>query len=1297
MRFYFSALLLFSGVFAGIAQQSNTNQAAVNTYHIKWNAPVSSTISENERVQLLNFSTAHYSFADGFLPRHYQQVDISGNEGSISVSLVNAVYQPLSDIETGLLGSAQLSSEIKPDANIYIEKKQKKAVVSFIPLRKNAITGKVEKLVSFDLSVSSTPAGLAKSPDLLPKPNSILQSGKWYKISVTSDGVYKLSYTFLKQLGIDVSTLDPRKVRIYGNGGGMLPKLNSDSRADDLEENAIYVQGETDGVLDKEDYILFYGQGPHRWKFNAAGTPKFKHVTNMYSDSTFYFINVDLGKGKRIKDQPSSNAAATHLVSVFDDYAFHENDDKNLINSGNQWFGEYFDNIASYDFSFNFPFIEAATATIKVNMAARYEKSSSDYSVHCQSGSTSFSIPLINGASYQYAQVGSTTLNFIPTDPALNVNVTKLTPGALAWLDYVEVNVKRQLKMAGNQMAFRDVGSIGPGNVAKYSLSITAPVSIWDVTDPQNISLQSVATSNTMNEFTLPSDTLKEFIAFTDQGFLTPLISGTVENQNLHNLSNKEYIIVAHPDFLKEAQQLAAIHEKEDNLRTVVVTPQQIYNEFSSGAQDITAIRDFVRMFYNRAANATELPKYLLLFGDGSYNNKKSTLGNTNFIPTYESDNSISYTESFVSDDFYGLLDDIEGVFSPNSQGEAIDIGIGRFPVKSKSEAQAAINKVLSYIKTGVPPTTTNNGCSNNQASPFGDWRNILCFIADDDDNDLHLTDAESLSDSVKNNHLEYNIDKIYLDAYKQESTPGGERYPDVNDAIDKRIEKGCLILNYTGHGGEVGLAHERVVDISMINKWSNLNNMPLFFTATCEFSRYDDPNRTSAGEYAFLNPKGGAIALFTTVRLVYASFNLHLNASFFRDVFKPVNFEMPRLGDVFQTMKSEPGNLNLNSRNFSLLGDPALRLAYPKYDIVTDSINDVVVTNMSSDTIKALSLVTVTGHIENQGSPLTNYNGVLYPTVYNKIQFVTTLSNNPPNSNSTGGSPAYTFPIQKNVLYKGKVSVTNGYFKYQFIVPKDIAYQYGIGRISYYAENGTEDANGYYNKLIVGGVNDTAGMDQNGPQISLYMNDAKFITGGTTNESPDLFAVLKDENGVNTVGNGIGHDIIAVLDANTEHSIVLNDYYQADLNSYKSGTIRYPYENLSEGKHTLSLKVWDVYNNSSTATTEFIVSQSAELALSHVLNYPNPFTTRTQFFFEHNQCCQMLNVQLQVFTISGKLVKNISKYVLAEGYRSDPIEWDGRDDFGDKIARGVYVYRLQVKTSKGITAEKFEKLVILN
>lgn len=1298
MRFYFSVLLLVIGGYAGLSQEVLNDQAVNHRYQITWQPSISSSVSEEQSIQLLNFSGANYSFDDGFLPRLYQSVEINGTETAISVSLIHPVYAPLSEKDIELIKSpGAISSEIKLDASIYTVQKQKKGAVNFIPIRRNAATGKYEKLLSYDLGVSAIDEQPGANRPVLQERGtaSVLQNGNWYKLSTTKDGVYKISYSFLKNLGMDVDALNPKNLRLYGNGGGMLPKANNVLRADDLQENAIFVEGEADGVFNKEDYILFYGQGPNRWIRDPSNPSGFKHIVHLYSDSTYYFITVDKGAGKRISEQASSSLPETHVVNTFNDYAYHDSDDRNLVTSGNQWFGEYFDNISFYDFSFSFPFIDASPATVKVTLAARNSNAATVFTASCQSASTTFSVLPFSGG-YEYALTGGGNFQFTPSDPTITVRVSRQTPDALAWLDYVEVNVRRQLTMSGNQLLFRDIASVGPGNVARYSLAINSPVKIWDVSDPTNVQLQAVMASNNFNEFKQPADSLKEFIAFNGESYLAPYVSGRVENQNLHGVSNKDFIIVTHPDFYTQALQLAAIHEKEDKLSSIVVTPQQIYNEFSSGAQDITAIRDFVRMFYNRATIPSELPKYLLLFGDGSYNNKKGTVDNTNFIPTYESDNSVDYTKSFVSDDFYGLLDNSEGIFIADSK-EAVDIGIGRFPVKTKAEAQTAIDKVLAYIKTGIPPATTNNGCLNNQASSFGDWRNVVCFVADDDDSNLHIKSADELADSMNVNYEKYTVDKIYIDAYKQESTPGGERYPDVNDAIDKRMEKGCLLFNYTGHGGEVGLAHERIVDIAQINKWSNLNNMPLFFTATCEFSRYDDPNRTSAGEYAFLNPKGGAIALFTTVRLVYAFQNAQLNLSFLRDAFTPVKGEMPRLGDIFRTMKSEAFNLNLNSRNFSLLGDPALRLAYPKYDIMTDSINNTAVTISSSDTLKALSLVTVSGHIENKGGVLSNYNGVLYPTVYNKIQTITTLANNPPNSNSTGGSYAMDFLLQKNVLYKGKVSIINGYFKFSFIVPKDIAYQYGVGRISYYAENGYEDGNGSYKKIIIGGVNDSAASDNAGPEISLYMNDARFIPGGTTNEKPDLFAVLKDENGVNTVGNGIGHDITAVLDANTEHSLVLNDYYQADLNSYKSGSIRYPFKDLSEGPHTLSLRVWDVYNNSSRSSTEFVVSTSAQLALHHVLNYPNPFTTKTQFYFEHNQCCQLLNVQLQVFTVSGKLVKNISKYVQAEGYRSDPIEWDGRDDFGDKIAKGVYVYRIKVKTSQGTTAEKYEKLVILN
>lgn len=1288
-------LVLFQGLTA-VAQIKPKRSHTPENEQIKWTNPATIKISDSETQRLLSFEGAQYLFEDNFLPRFSKKTDLASSVTQFSASLENTVFEAITDQELAIVGDAsKISNQIDVNTQVLTSRKQRYGIISFIPIRKNPSTGKLEKLVSF--KVSTTPSPTLKSETRAVHTyasNSVLQSGTWYKVAIGSDGIYKLPYTFFQGLGHDMTTLNPQNIRVYGNGGQSVPELNSAPRPDDLVENAIYVEGENDGVFNEADYVLFYGKGTNTWTYDSTACFRFTHDVNLYSDSAYYFITTDLGAGKRIQTQASSSSPATHTVTSFDDYAFHENDNVNFIKSGRQWFGEYFDNVTSYNFSFSFPNIDPAyPASVNTNMASRYLISgNASYAISSQSGSTIISTASVSGSSYDhYARIMSGCYTFTPSSPTITVNVTKQTADAVAWLDYIEVNVRRLLTLSGSQMQFRDMQSVGPGRIAQYELTSSLPAQVWDISDIYNIKAQTLSNpSSTLYQFTLPADSLKQYIAFTGSSFNTPVYNGTVANQDLHALSDKDYIIVAHPDFYQEAVQLAQFHENKDTLSTIVVTPQQIYNEFSSGAQSASAIRDFIKMFYDRAAGADEMPQYLLLFGDGSYDNKNRFTNNTNFIPSYQSENSTIPTSTYVSDDFYGLLDDNEGVWN----FDAVDVGIGRFPVKNKSEAQTAVNKILSYTKTGFAPTTGSESSCNNQAStsPFGSWRNIICFVGDDEDGGIHTSQADQQATLVDTTYDSYDIDKIYLDAYQQEATPGGNRYPGVVDAINKRIEKGCLIMNYTGHGGEVGLAHERVIEVSQINKWNNANNLFLFFTATCEFSRYDDPDRTSAGEYAFLNANGGAIALFTTVRLVFASPNFLLNRDFYTAAFEPVNGRMPRLGDLYEFIKNQPGGNSVNSRNFTLLGDPALTLAYPKYSIMTDSVNSSLVTSLSSDTLKALSFVRVSGHLnDNDGNLLSSYNGTLYPTVYDKPQTITTLSND------GSASPPYSFKLQKNVLYKGKVSVTNGRYSFSFIVPKDIAYQYGIGRISYYAENGTEDAQGNYEKIIIGGSNDTAASDAIGPEVSLYMNDVKFVYGGLTDENPDIYSVIKDNNGINTVGNGIGHDIAAVLDGNTEKSIILNDYYQSDLNSYKSGSIRYPLEELSEGKHTLKLKVWDVYNNSSETYTEFVVAKSAKLALTHVLNYPNPFTTRTQFYFEHNQTCSMLEVQVQIFTVSGKLVKSIDQFVTTEGFRSEPVEWNGRDDFGDKIGKGVYVYRVKVKTTEGSTAEKYEKLVILN
>lgn len=1296
MSFRLTLFLVLISSFTVFAQVKPQKAHLIDRESIKWGSPATIRITDAETQRFLSFEGAQYAFEDGFLPRFNKKTVLPTGTTKFSAELEDAVFEALTDQELAVIQSqAKINSQIEISTQVLTSKKQRYGIVSFIPVRKNPSTGKLEKLISF--KINATPSPVLKSETRAfhtYASNSVLQSGTWHKVAIGSDGIYKLPYTFFQGLGMDMTALNPQNIRIYGNGGESVPELNSVARPDDLVENAIYVVGESDGVFDAADYVLFYGKATNTWTYDSTGCYKYVHSINQYSDSAYYFITTDLGPGKRIQTQASTSSAATHTVNSFDDYAFHENENVNFIKSGRQWFGEYFDNVSTYNFSFSFPNIDpASTASVKTSLASRYLISgNANYSVSSQSGSITISVPSVSGSSYDhYARIVSDCYTFTPSSPTITVNVTKQTADAVAWLDYIEVNVRRLLTMSGSQMQFRDMQSVGAGNIARYELTSSLPVELWDISDMYNIKSQILTNpSASLYQFTLPADSLKQFIAFSGSSFTTPIYKGTVENQDLHTLSNKDYIIVAYPDFYQEALQLASFHENRDSLSTVVVTPQQIYNEFSSGAPSASGIRDFVKMFYDRAASADEMPQYLLLFGDGSYNNKKQFANNTNLIPTYQSDNSTVPTSSYVSDDFYGLLDDNEGVWN----FDAVDIGIGRFPVKNKSEAQTAVNKIISYTKTGFAPTTGSESTCTNQSSssPFGSWRNTICFIGDDEDGGIHTSQADQQATLVDTTYESFDIDKIYLDAYQQEATPGGNRYPGVVDAINKRVEKGCLIMNYTGHGGEVGLAHERVIEVSQINKWSNANNLFLFFTATCEFSRYDDPDRTSAGEYAFLNANGGAIALFSTVRLVFASPNFLLNRDFYTAAFEPINGRMPRLGDLYEFVKNRPGGNSVNSRNFTLLGDPALTLAYPKYSIVTDTVNSNLVTGQSSDTLKALSIVTVSGHLNDKsGNLLSSYNGTLYPTVYDKPQSITTLSND------GSASPPYTFKLQKNVLYKGKVSVTNGRYSFSFIVPKDIAYQYGIGRISYYAENGTEDAQGNYEKIVIGGSNDSAASDAVGPEVSLYMNDVKFVYGGLTDENPDIYSVVKDNNGINTVGNGIGHDITAVLDGNTEKAIVLNDYYQSDLNSYKSGSIRYPLEELSEGKHTLKLKVWDVYNNSSETYTEFVVAKSAKLALTHVLNYPNPFTTRTQFYFEHNQTCSMLEVQVQIFTVSGKLVKSIDQFVSTEGFRSEPIEWNGRDDFGDKIGKGVYVYRVKVKTTEGSTAEKYEKLVILN
>ncbi len=827
-------------------------------------------------------------------------------------------------------------------------------------------------------------------------------------------------------------------------------------------------------------------------------------------------------------------------------------------------------------------------------------------------------------------------------------------------------------------MEFRDQNSVGIGNVSTFNVSSAdGSTIVWDVTDPTNVKQVLGNLNGSTFSFTTQTEALKEFVGFKSSAtFATPSIpeNAVVGNQDLHASGQPDLVIVTHPTFKSAANRLALQRREQCGSGIVVVEIEHVFNEFSSGTKDVSAIRDYMKMLYDRAAgDVSKMPRYLLLMGDGSYDPNSTT---DNFIPTYQSPNSVSPTQSFTSDDYFGILDDNEGgSIIDAANPDYIDVAIGRIPAKNASEANAYIDKIINY----------------ESRNSHGSWRNTITFIGDDEDNNTHFNQALGLAEYVESNYPVYNVDKIFLDAYEQVSTPGGSRYPDVKDAINRRIFSGTLILNYTGHGGINGWAHERIVDVNDVLSWENIDKLPVFVTATCSFSKYDDPAIVSAGEHCLLNPNGGAIALITTVRLVYSGDNATLNSSFLKKLYEFYESERPPIGKVLMETKNSvlSSTSDINSRKFLLLGDPSMSMAYPQENVFTTHVNNIDVTT-GTDTLKALSKVSIRGDVkDDDGAKLTNFNGVVYPTIYDKAELISTLKNDP-------GSNQAQFDLQRNIIYRGKASVTNGEFEFEFVVPKDISYNFGTGKISYYASDNTVDANGFNNDVIIGGTAENYNTDEIGPQISVFMNDEKFAFGGMTDENPILLVKLQDENGINTVGNGIGHDLTAVLDDETNNTLVLNEYYEADLDQYKSGEVRYPLSEMEAGRHRVTVKAWDVYNNSSDAYTEFVVAESAQLALSHVLNYPNPFTTNTSFHFEHNRPGDALYTQVQVFTVSGKLLKTIERNTISEGYRVDDISWDGLDDYGDPIGRGVYVYKVKVKSSLGEAAHKFEKLVIL-
>ncbi len=1280
-------LLYFLLSFPGVSAKE------ISYHQLHWHKPSFFPVNEDEYVEVFYFENALFGDTYPELPLFSLRRLMEVPHFKFIYSIHDKEFIEADARENEILRTLDYWEEhIHLEQNFQGAAKKRYSVLSFYPFIYDAENDTYLKLVSFSLETEHVFDPDAKYDGALKSyaERSVLASGSWYKLCVDETGIYRLGYDDLEDLGIAMASLQKQNIRLFGNGGGMLPELNSVPVHTDLVENAIHVSGSQTGSFGQNDYILFYGQAPDVWYFDEA-YGLYRYERHLYSDRNCYYITTDQGQGKRIGSQPAVTDNATHQLTSYRDMAVHQRDLVNLLNSGRIWFGEVFDATLNRQFTFDFAHLDSSfPATVETYVAARAPVPST-FAVTAGGRQKNLPVAAINPADYNgfYVHSVNDTMQFVPASQSsidINLRYNRPSPGTRGWLNYVVVNASRQLRFTGGQMAFRNVRHIGDQHVHEYLLdNAGSQPSIWDVTDIFNIRQQQTTADGNRLRFKLPGYQRKEFVAFDGSSFLTAELKGSMPNQNLHGMSAKDLVIVSPEDFIGEAERLARFREEHTGLTVGVVSTEQVYNEFSSGKPDVSAIRNFMKMFYDRATSADEMPRYLLLFGNGSVDNRGVLGYGNSLIPTFQSLASYSPRLSYMTDDYFGLLEDHEG----EDAFGIPDLGIGRLPVRNAEEAALLVDKVIRYEKRvpGMDPHA-NDLTYTGVVPNYADWRNVVVFIADDGDNNTHFNHAEILANEMLDKHPQYNIQKIYLDAYQQITMAGGARYPEVNRAINERVNQGALMINYIGHGGTRGLAHQRVVTIEDITSWNNKYNMPVFMTATCEFSSFDqpDPENLSAGVRVLLKQEGGTVGLFTTTRLAWSGHNLILNRNFMEAAFDNTRQNMPgqhpSLGDMIRLAKqksSSGGTTPRQLRNFVLLGDPSMRMAYPELGVVTE---------IMPDTIRAFERVTITGHVTDwEGNILDDYHGVLFPTIYDKKTVYQTIGNN------SDSHPA-EFAMRNSVLYKGKASINNGRFSFQFIVPKDIAYEYGGGKISYYFDDGVTDGHGHYRDFTIGGTADDFATDLRGPEIELFMNDTTFLSGDHTNENPILLAHLFDESGINLTGS-IGHDIVAFLNDDFSNPIRLNNYFEADLDTYQSGRVIYPFRRLDEGRHTLTLRAWDIHNNPASASIDFVVSSSEQIILEHLMNYPNPFAYDTWFTFSHNQAFSELDVRIDIYDLQGRLVNTIKERVFPTGFQSTPIHWDGLSNDGRPLRNGLYVYRLTMTTPDGQKARQAEKLML--
>lgn len=1243
-----------------------------------------------------------FSFDQSNIIIHTQQ---KNNEKYLKIS--DFVWENVSNKDIFDLNPYAFPEEERADIN-YIYNKETRSRVALIHVNAfRMFQGKIQRLKSF--TIIEDPKQNSPSANKVGSTNNPLANGQFFKIKVDRSGIFKITKQFLVSNGINPANINPKNFRIYGNGGIMLPEFNQDLRYSALQEDAIQVVGEDDGVWDDGDYALFYAQGPQGYNLydlaNGNGkkrmdtrTDKSQHVKNIYEDFSYYFINFDIGPGKRV--QTVDVTLPSTLISRYDAYQFVDNDEKNILKVGRVWVENTpFTTNRNIVFNTNSPILPTDDIRYRVSVAS-YLSQGNNVTFSINSQNPIIQPTSVNGQDYEIKRYNGIISNFSGNTITLGMNPNiSANPNGLYYFDYAEVQYKENLNFNGTQMNFRDF-SIPTGDFNKYGFSISnanAIEQVWDVADVTNATRR--VNKNTGGNFNFGYiannfDFNNEFVAFRADSAYQPTFLGKIENQDLSSLQNIDYLIITAPEMVNQAQRLAQYHQTKSNFVTKIVDINTIYNEFSSGSKDITGVRDFV----TRLNTAPSSLKYIFLLGDASCDYKDRIPNNYNKTISYVSEESTNLVSSFITDDYIAMTTIQNAVYLGNMLP---NIPVGRLPAATVSEATLLVDKTLAYYNSKA-----------GQSSPFGEWRMKMDFVVDNDadgGDPFHTVMNNALVDVFEGNtdKPEYNIRKLYLDAFPAVSTAGGIRYPQVNQAISNDIGN-SLYLFYFGHGGVNGWAQERVLtsqEVQAANNYSNIySRFPLVSTITCEFTLWDNPDSNSVGEQFLKLPTGGATTMITSSRAIAVDYGIKFTDYLTKSLFKLTNDNFDTLGNAYLDAKQQfnlvyaPGS---NHMKVNFLGDPAMTLSRPKRLLVVDQIDSPV-----PGLIRALDFVKIKGHINKANGTLdTSFNGRVVINIFDKRL----------NKHTLVQQPILNYTEEGGAIVKAAGFAVNGQFTVEFYVPNDINYTVGTGRMLGYADNKSFDV--FNNQAVqVGDINPNGVNDNQPPKVKLYMNNTNFANGGITNQHPMLLACITDDTGINSTGAGIGHDITTYLDGNIVNTIVLNDYYSPgegngylapNLAEYQKGNVTYPFRNLSPGEHTLTFKVWDINNNSTTESLKFIVKDETnqQLIINRPLNWPNPFTDKTYIQFEHN-CDDILDVNVQIYTITGKLVKTISQVVMSEpflqGFRTprQAIEWDGRDDFGDVVAKGTYIFKIFAKSQnqekcKG-SATAIEKMVLL-